>query len=796
MNDRSDTPRRAAGQDPAIPAGRVVGRPTAKIDALGLVNGRARYTADLCPPDALHLKFLFSPHANAEIVSIDATAALAVPGVKLILSHENVPRVMHTTAGQGFPEPSPWDTAMFDRRVRYAGDRVAAVVASTRAAAETAARRLKIEWKVLPFVLDPEAALAPGAPRVHDEPDCTMPVGAPYDPSRNLASRVAAEDGDVEGEFAKSAVVVEGTYHAHRAQLLPIEPHTAFAYLDANERIVITASTQVPFHCRRIVAQCLGLPVSRIRVVKPRVGGGFGTKQEIVVEDVVALAALRLRRPVLCELTRREAFTASRPRHPMVVRGRIGADPDGTIRAIELTVVSDTGAYGSHALTVASNAGNKAMPMYRSKAFRYIADVAYTNTPPSGANRGYGAPQTTFALESLVDELALRLGMDPLKLRALNHIRRGEGSPVFRKLGEGREGVEMVVRSNGLPSCIRLARTRLAALRRGSPAGRLPAHLRRGVGYATVLQGSGIPEVDMGSAFLKMNEDGSFNLNIGATDLGQGSDTALAMIAAETLGVSLSRIVVHSSDTDLTPYDVGAYASSTTYVSGNAVARAASAMRDAALSAAVRILAGLGRAVAKRDLDLSDAGVLLRATGEVLLPLERLGAAALNEFRPEQPAAVASFCGTVTPPPFAAHACEVEVDLETGAVRVLRYVCAVDCGQPINPLYARGQIEGALFQGINYALTEEYALSATGVTQNADLRFYRLLSAPDLPEVEAILVPTREPTGPCGGKSVSEIAICGPQAAIGNALFAATGVRLTAMPFTPDRVWRAIQKKG
>jgi putative selenate reductase molybdopterin-binding subunit len=763
---------------------KVVGHSEMKVDALGLASGRAAFTDDVHLPGMLVAKVLWSPHAHARIKRIDATKAREIRGVACVLTHQDVPRVLHTTAGQGFPEPSPYDSAMLDGKVRYVGDRVAAVAAESRSVAERALRLIEVEYEVLPPVLDLRRADAPGAPVIHDEPDCRAVIPVPYFPEKNVAAQVDMCIGDPDAAFAASDLLVEEEVETHYGQHAPLEPHITICYLDENGRLVIRTSTQVPFHVRRIVAQSTGIPVRRIRVIKPRIGGGFGAKQE-VLEDLVAMLCLRTGRPVKLEYTRAEEFVSTRTRHPAVIRVKAGFSREGQLKGLHMRARTNTGAYGSHALTVVCNCGAKTLPLYRCDNIRFDADSVYTNLPVAGAYRGYGGTQAAFALEVVMDQAAHRLGLDPVELRRGLHIRAGESSPVFRALGEGKEGVEQKIGSCGLEQCMELGAEAIGwREQRGEP--RDTGRHRRGVGMCCLMQGSSIPEIDMGAASLKMNEDGSFNLLVGATDLGTGSDTVLAQIAAETLGVGLERIIVYSSDTDLTPFDVGAYASSTTYLSGEAVRRTAEQVRDQIASVAASMLSvpvtevtlGAGRAQA-RDNSVSYEEIALRA---------------LYQQQQFQIGALGSSISHVSPPPFAAHFAQVEVDTRIGATKVLKYVAAVDCGTAINPKLAEGQIEGAVVNGIGYALFEEMHFNAEGRCVNPSFRHYRIPTPRDIPELVTILVPTYETTGPYGAKSVSEICINGPLPVLSNAIFHATGIRLLHSPFSAERLWRALER--
>jgi CO/xanthine dehydrogenase Mo-binding subunit len=638
------------------------------------------FVADVDVSNALVIKVLGSPHAHARITSIDTADAERMPGVACVLTHKNTPATRHTTAGQGFPEPSPYDTRMFDTKMRFVGDRVAAVAAETEEMAERALAAIRVEYEELPAVLSIDEARRPGAAIVHDEADAT----GIYNPSRNVAADVDIDVGDVAVGFAESNLIVETTCETQYAQHTPIETHVVLASLDADDRLVLRTSTQVPFHVRRIVAQTLGIPIHRIRVIKPRIGGGFGVKQEVLLEDVAGWVTLQTRRPAFFTLSRPEEFTSSRTRHPMRVRVKIGVKKTGLVHSIEMEAVSNTGAYGAHGLTVLANTGSKTLPLYnKARNAHFFGQAVYTNLPVGGAYRGYGATQGYFALETAMDEAAERLGLDPIDFRLRNAIRTGEGSPIFAKLGEGREGVSQTVKSCELERCLEVGAERIGwASMRGKKERR--GSWVHGVGMSIMMQGSGIPEVDMGAATLKMNEDGSFNLLVGATDLGTGSDTILAQIAAEVLGVPLAKILVTSSDTDVTPYDVGAYASSTTYVSGMAVQRAAEKVREQILGVAAPMLG-----VSTERLALRDESVVAEAGSSVTLA--RVCQRAMYETDQFQIAATASCVPSESPPPFLANFARVAVDTDTGVVKVLHYVAAVDCGVAINPRLAEAK---------------------------------------------------------------------------------------------------------
>ncbi len=759
---------------------RVVNKRLPKVDALAIVTGKPIYAEDLSPQGALYAHILRSPYAHARIKSIDTSEASRVDGVYLILTHKNVPRIPYTTAGQNFPEPSPYDSFMLDNKVRFIGDRVAVVVAVDETVARKAANLIKVDYEILPAVFEPSEAIKPGAPVIHDEPDST----GIHDAARNLAARIEVEVGDIEAGLRKADYVFENSYRVQYVQQVPMEPHKCFAYLDANGRLVIVSSTQVPFHVRRIVARVNQLPISKVRVVKPRIGGGFGVKQEIILEDLCAHAALRTGKPVYMQVTRSEEFYCTRTRHPVEIKLRTGVMKDGTIIANEMVVLANTGAYGTHGLTVLSNTGSKTLPLYRSPNIRYVADVVYTNLPVPGAFRGYGAPQGYFALESHMDEIAHSLGLDPLEFRRKNLIRKGDRDPIATKLGEGKEGFERIVRSCGLEECIEVASKAVGEEKEESTKSE---KIRKGIGFAVCMHGTGIAGDDVASATIKVNEDGSFNLLVGATDLGTGSDTVLAQMAAEVLGVALEDIIVYSSDTDFTPFDVGAYASSTTYVSGTAVVRAAEKVVARLKKVAATVLG-----VAEEEVRF-EKGFFIG--GDRRLHIKEVALKSFYSGERQQIVESASFLTYDSPPPFCACFAKVEVDVETGKVRVTDIACAVDLGRAINPSLAEGQIIGSVSMGIGYALTEELIFSDDGRLLNASLLDYKVPVSLDLPEIKALIVESHEPSGPFGAKSVGEIAVDPIAPAIANAIYNATGVRMRVLPITPEKVIKALQEK-
>ena len=762
----------------------IVGKSVSKVDGVKLVTGRPAFTDDVHIRGMLYGKILPSPHAHARIKRVDASKARALPGVHAVLTYEDVPRVPHTTAGQSWPEPSPYDTYLLDSKVRFVGDRVAAVAAENRAIAEQALRLIEVDYEILPAVLDMEHAMDPGTPVIHDEPDSK----GIYDASRNIAGYILRGIGNVEEGFREADFVFEREYRTHRVQHCALEPHVTISWLDADNRLVIRSSTQVPYHTRRQVAMILQLPVQRVHVFKPRIGGGFGGKQEMLLEDICGALTLATRRPVKMEYTRQEEFYMARSRHPQILRVKMGVKRDGTIVASQMTVLATTGAYGSHSSTVQGNTGSKVLPLYRAPHLKFECHIVYTNTPVAGAFRGYGCPQGFFAQESLVDEIAHELGLDPIEFRKKNVIRLGDTDYLSAQLGEGKKGLPRHIRTCGLPECLERGAAAMAWESKRNVVPAPGSHLRRGVGMACAMQGSGIAGIDWASALLKLNEDGSFNLQVGASDLGTGADTVLAQIAAETLGVGLDKIIIYSGDTDFTPFDVGAYASSTTIISGGAVKKAAEKVREQILHVASKMLD-----LPVEELTCRENRVAARdCSKSATMPDVALYALYREK---TQIMESASHFNTDSPPPFCAQFAEVEVDTETGQVRVVDLVTAVDLGVAINPMQAEGQAEGAVAQSLGYALSEEMLLDNSGRMVNPSFLDYKMFTAKDMPKLTTILVETEEPLGPYGAKSVGEIAINGPAPAVANAIFHAIGIRFRKLPIRPEDVLRALREK-
>ncbi|MDY6276002.1 MAG: molybdopterin cofactor-binding domain-containing protein [Bacilli bacterium] len=765
---------------------RVVNNITPSLDGKGLMQGRSFYTDDLAAQNSLVIKLLRSPHAFARIKSIDVSEAEKVPGVACILTKDNVPHVPFTRAGQGYPEPSPHDKFIFDDYARYVGDEVAAVAAVSEEIASEAMKKIKVDYEVLEPVLDFEKAYE-NKSVIHPEDGIheMFPIG--FDPKKNLAASYEMEVGNVAEELKKCDYIVEDTFYSQAQAHAMLEPHTCNARLDEHNRLVIYSATQTPFHMRRIMSKTLGLPVEKIRVIKPRVGGGFGGKQAFHGEMFCALVTLRTKKPSKCVFTREEVFGCSYTRHPMKITLKVGATKDGIIQAIDCRALSDTGAYGEHALTVFMIVGSKVLPLYNKvKAVRFGGRVVYTNHVSAGAYRGYGAIQGNYAVESIIDELAEKMGMDPIKLRELNSMKEKETSPIFEIMGEGTEGTAMIMESCKLPYCIKRGRE-LIEWDKKWPRKEVGPHKVRSVGCAIAMQGSGIPFLDMGSCTIKLNDGGSYMVTVGATDIGQGSDTLIAQIVAEELQTTVDKIIIYSSDTDLTPYDCGAYASSTTYVSGNAAWNAASKMRERLVKEAAEYM---NVKVGTVEFD----GKMF-TSGEKSLSLEDLATNRLYNQDTRQIAVTESFHGHVSPPPFMAAFGEFEFDTETYEYKMIKYVTVTDCGTTINPMLAKGQVEGGIIQGYGMASSEEVIYNDKGKLLTTNFDVYHIPTRADVGELVTEFADSYEPTGPFGAKSVGEIGIDTPPAVLCNAVYNAFGVRIHHLPITPERIFKAVQEK-
>ena len=761
----------------------VVGKASKKVDGIKLALGKPVFTDDVQPDNMLYGALLTSPHAHAHIKNIDTTAAKALDGVHSVLTYKDVPRIKYATGGQSFPQPAPHDQVSLDNKVRHVGDRVAIVAAETKEIAEKALELIKVEYDILEPLLDCEKAMDEGAPIIHDEED----TEGIYDAKRNIVHHLEAEVGEVDKAFAEADKVYEGEYRTPKQQHAQMEPHICITYFDEDSRLVVRTSTQVPFHVRRIIAPLIGLPIKQIRVVKPRIGGGFGGKQEILLEDLCGHLTIATGRPVRMEYSRSQEFTSGRSRHRQVIRYKLGIK-DEILTVAELRLIGDTGAYGTHALTVNMVGGFKGLTLYNAPNSRFICDVVYTTTPPAGAYRGYGAMQEQFAVEVLMSEIAADLGLDVVAFKKKNWLKLKEPMHLARKLGEGREGFDQSMASSAIDECVTVGLKTTDFYAKKELFAKDKGDIRRGIGMSVMIHGSGIAGLDMGAATIKLNDDGSFNLLIGATDLGTGSDTILAQMAAEQLGVDVEDMVVYSSDTDFTPFDKGAYASSTTYVSGGAVLKAAQEVREMILSHAAKMM----RKDNHDGFELLDKWIT--APDGKKVSLEDVALSSLHQLEQHQIIASASNMSYSSPPPTGAQFAEVSVNIKTGEVKVDRLLMVVDCGRVINPITAAGQAEGGMLQALGFTMFEDTYFDEKGRIINDQFGTYRIYKADDTPPMDVIFVQTDEPSGPYGAKSIAEISVDGVAPALVNALHHATGVWYRDLPITHEKMLQGLKQ--
>ncbi|OPX85508.1 MAG: Xanthine dehydrogenase molybdenum-binding subunit [Pelotomaculum sp. PtaB.Bin104] len=754
-----------------------VGKGIPKIDGMAITTGKPVYTEDLAPAGALVVKILRSPHAFARIKSIDTAKAAVLEGVECILTYKDVFSSRFTRAGQSYPETSPYDRLILEDIVRYVGDEVAIIAAVDKKTALKAMSLIKVEYEVYEPVLDFEKAQG-HASIVHPEEDLQGNSETGINKEENIAATRYREIGDVEAELKNCAAVVEETYYTQAQAHAMMETYRAFGYLDHTGRLVVVSSTQIPFHVRRILSRALQLPASQIRVIKPRIGGGFGGKQTSIAEIYPAIVTIKTGKPAKIVYDRKEAFSCSTSRHAMRLKVRMGADQEGYIRAIDIQGLSDTGAYGEHASTVFNAVGSKTLPLYnKTKAVRFMGKVVYTNKMPAGALRGYGAPQGTFAVESTVNKLAEKLEMDPAELRLKNLIKVGETALVYNG---------HLLGSSSLHRCIEKGKE-MIGWQEKYPARDIGNNKVRAVGMAVTMQGSGIAGLDTAAAEIRFNDDGNFTLLVGATDLGTGCDTILAQMAAEVLDTNLENIIVNAADTDVSPYDHGAYASSTTYVTGMAVVRAAEDLKKQILLQGARFLEA-----EPEEVEL--VGKVVRTlAGAKSISLEKLAELLILGTGNLQLVGNGSYGSPSSPPPFVAGFAEVEVDRETGKVDLIDYVAVVDCGTVINPNLARVQAEGGLVQGIGLAMFESVEYDTRGNLQTASFMQYKIPCREDIPKIRVAFEESYEPTGPFGAKSIGEVVVNTPAPAIAHAVYNAVGVRVTSLPITPEKVFMAMR---
>ena len=748
-----------------------VNKPVPKTDAMSLVTGKPVYTDDLAPSDCLIVKILRSPHANAWVEEIKTDAAKKIEGIACVLTYEDVSHKRFTLAGQTAPEISPWDRYIIDKHVRFVGDPVAIVAGETEEAVDKALKRIKVKYRVEEAVLDIHTA-KDNPILVHPEDDWYMPIPAGGDNKRNLCSSNVEEVGDVDAMLEKCAYTVDQVYHTKANQQTMMETFRTYCYMDHFQRLTVVSSTQIPFHIRRIVGNALNIPSSKVRVIKPRIGGGFGAKQSSVSEVFPALVTWVTGRPSKIVFSRKESMIASSPRHEMEIHIRMGADENGIVKAIDLYTLSNTGAYGEHGPTTVGLSGHKSIALYRhTEAYRFAYDVVYTNMQAAGAYRGYGATQGIFAVESAADELAHKMGMDPVKFRELNMPMEGEALPGYPDVP--------INGSCTMDKCLARAKEMIGWDEK-YPFRDMGNGKVRGVGIAMAMQGSSIAGIDVGGADIKLNEDGSYTLALGCSDMGTGCDTILAQMAADCLDTDMKNIVVFSVDTDISPYDSGSYASSTTYATGNAVIQACGELRKRIHAFGAQMLG-----VSAEDSDFDGEKVRTEDGKEVTLQ-QIAGKATCGVCSELQ--VVKEYSSPISPPPFMVGAAEVEIDKETGQVDVVDYVGVIDCGTPINPNLARVQAEGGIGQGIGMVLYEDIQYTDKGKIRNNSFMQYKIPNRMDIPKVRIEFESSYEKTGPFGAKSIGELVIDTPCPAIANAVYNATGVRVRELPITPEKV--------
>jgi putative selenate reductase molybdopterin-binding subunit len=744
-----------------------------KKDAMSLVTGKPVYTDDVTQGNCLIVKLLRSPHAHALIEEINTEKAKNVPGIECVLTYEDVPKARFTTAGQTYPEPSPYDRLILDKRLRCVGDPVAIVAGWNEKSVDKAIRLINVKYEVLEPLLDFRKA-KDNKIVVHPEDDFKALCEVGADSKRNICSCDIMEVGDVEEEFKKCAHIIEQTYNTKANSQAMMETFRTHTSIDAYGRLVVVGSTQVPFHVRRILSNALQIPKSKIRVIKPRIGGGFGAKQSVVSEIFPAIVTWKTGKPAKLIYTRKESLANGSPRHQSEIKIRLGADENGMIKAIHMYSLWNAGAYGDHGPTTVGLSGHKAMTLYNANAFKFENDVVYTNTMWGGAYRGYGATQGFFALESAINELSAELDMDPTVLRQKNMLSEASVGKIMPTY------YNEELKSCTLDRCLSKAKEMIKWDEK-YPAKDMGNGKIRSVGCAIAMQGSGISYVDVGAVEIRLNDDGFYTLMIGATDMGTGCDTILAQMAADCLDTEYENIVVHGVDTDLSPYDTGSYASSTTYITGNAVVKACEQLRDKILAEGARLL---GSAVEECEFD---GKKVINTVNNKSISLAEIGNntyVGTNNLL----SATASHYSPTSPPPFMAGLVEIEVDKLTGKVDIIDYVGVIDCGTVINPNLARVQAEGGIVQAIGMTLFEDIQYDSNGRMLNDSFMQYKIPSRIDVGNIRIDFESSYEPTGPFGAKSIGELVINTPAPAIANAVYNATKVNIRSLPITSEKI--------
>ena len=756
-----------------------VNKAVRKKDAMELLLGKPVYTDDIAPKDCLVVKLLRSPYANAYVKSINTDIAMKVPGIEAIYTYKDVDQNMKrfTCAGQTYPEPSPYDRLILDKHVRFIGDPVAIVAGVDERCVDKAMKLIKAEYEVLEPVLDFTKA-KDNEILVHPEDnwEAMCPVGA--DNKRNLCAHDECSNGDIDRVLESCDIVIDRTYHTKACQQSMMETFRTFCTIDTYGRLHVVSSTQIVFHCRRIISHALGISPSKIRVTKPRIGGGFGAKQTSVSEIYPAFVTWKTKKPAMIIFSREESLSASSPRHEMQMHVRLGATKDGIVKGIDLYTLSNTGAYGEHGPTTVGLSGHKSIPLYgKAEAFRFVSDVVYTNVMSAGAYRGYGATQGLFAVESAVNELADKLHMDPFEIRFKNIVKEGDVMPAY---------YGQVNTSCALDRCLAKVKEMIKWDEK-YPMRKISDTKARFVGMGMAMQGSGISGVDVGSATLKLNDEGVYTMNIGAADMGTGCDTILAQMAAEVLDCEPDDITVFGADTDASPYDSGSYASSTTYITGMATQNAALELRENIKKIGAQLL---GCTASEVDFDGKEVYIINpdgADNGAVSVSLSDIATKAqVNNTIPVD--VTATYSSPVSPPPYMVGMVEIELDKETGAVKILDYQAVVDCGIPVNPNLARVQTEGGIGQGIGMALYENVTYNAGGKIAENDFMQYKIPTRQDVGHINVEFETSYEPSGPFGVKSIGEIVINTPAPALAHAIYRATGVWHRTVPFTPEKI--------
>ena len=750
-----------------------------KKDSGALLSGKPVYTEDLIHHrDVLTIKILRSPHAFARIKSIKTDVAKKVKGVVDIYTYEDVPQNRYTISGESYPEASPYDQLILERTLRYVGDEVAIIAAEDEISAQKAMKLIKVEYELLEPVLD--FTKAEGHKSIVHEEEVHCPFDFGLDASKNIVSTHEFGKGDIEEAFGSSDVVMERSYTTQAQAHAMMETHRAYSYIDLHGRLVVISSNQSAYHMRRQISRSVGIPLSKIRVIKPRIGGGFGGKNIAVTEPHVSFVTWKTKRPAKLILTRKETFAATNTRHPMKLDLKVGSDRQGNIKAIHMKVLNNTGAYGDNGPAVTMEAGHNVLPIYNDiEAIKYEGKTVYTNLVPAGALRGYGATQGAFALDSIINELAIELGMDPVEIKLKNSIEKGAQGGVLRNS----------IKSCNLRGCIERGKE-LIGWDEKYPSIQISPTKARGVGMAVAIHGSGIPGIDCATVSIRMVEDGTYKLLTGSSDLGTGSDTILAQIAAEVLCTDANSVSVYSGDTDVCPYDTGAYASCTTYVTGNATVRAAEKLKESIILAAEKNLS-----VPSAHLTLKKDRVCHIDDEEVFVTLDTLGCESVCGPESEVLMEKASFGIDESPRPFIAGFAEVEVDKTTGEVKVVNYAAVADCGTVINPNLARIQVEGGITQGIGLALFEDVKNTESGRLITDNFLQYKVPCKKDIGEIMVDFKTDYEPTGPFGAKSIGEIVVHTPSPAIASAVYNAVGVHMRDLPITPEKVYMKMKRK-